>query len=276
MTKLEKLIEQSIKTKNWEKLRKYCLSPEYQSLPYVEKNKPFVTSSKLKEFEKCELTYKLKYLDCISDRTEGERDYFIIGQALDDRLTYGEKYFQSKYEVVARRGESDKVQLTNNMNKFVEQMTSEFNAQPLFKKNPKKTVFFHEYGGMLLKAELDDYDGETITDEKSCANITTFDPEMYVLQMCFYHWLVEENTGNRCKVAIQAIDKYDFFSRSKKIEYTQPTLLAKRGELLFLLEKFKEAHETGIFMRSDKPNVVYNSPFYGYTEYGRWSEVEYY
>jgi uncharacterized protein (DUF952 family) len=273
MQAIKKLIEK----KDWKALEKHCLTQGFQSLGYVEKNKYFITASKLKQFERCPLTYKLKYIDALPDPTEKEPDYFVIGRALDDLVTYGDTYFKKNYEVVARRTkESKKTQLTGKMGKLVAQMNHEFRSQELFTQNPKKKVFFHEVGGFILKAELDDYEKGFIRDVKTCANIMTFDPEHYVLQMSMYQWLVEESTGELCQCEIEAVDKYDHFSRSKKVIYTNETLQAKRGELLVLLEKLKNSHETNIFMRSDRAGVVYNSPYYGHPEYGRWSEVEYY
>lgn len=273
---INSLIEEARKTKDWSKLEKHCLTPEFQNLPYHEKNKYFTTSSKLKDFQKCELTYKLKHLDMIPDPTEDDPDYFIVGRAIDDLLTFGDEYFEENYEVVARRGESNKIQLTRTMAKLVNQMNKEFKANTLFNSVPKKRVFFHEVGGLILKVEMDDYEPGIIRDIKSSSNVITFDPEMYVLQMCMYHWIVEENTGERCKVEVEVVDKYTHFSRSKKIEYTEQTLLSRRGELLQLIDKYKMAHETGIFMRSSQPGVVYNSPYYGHPEYGRWNEIFYF
>lgn len=72
---------------------------------YIEKNRGFMTSSKLKEFVRCQKCYKWKYEDEIPDPTADfeTADHFVIGQALDDRLTHGEEAYKEKYFVVARR-----------------------------------------------------------------------------------------------------------------------------------------------------------------------------
>jgi len=274
---LQKIIEKCQKSKKWTELEEYCLTPEFQNLGYVEKNKHFITSSKLKDFEKCQLTYKLKHVDLIPDPTEKEADYFIVGRALDDLLTYGQDYYQSTYETVARRNEkAQKVQLTNTMSKLIDQMHHEFKNQTVFAPNPKKKVFFHEVAGFILKAEMDDYENGIIRDIKTTANILTFDPKDYELQMSFYHWLVEENTGMRPRVFLEVVDKYTHFSRSKMIEYSENCLLGKRAELLSLLEKLREAHDLNIFIRSNIEQIVFNSPYYGHPQYGRWTETQIY
>ncbi len=75
------------------------------SNPYLEKNRGFLTSSKLKEFLRCAKCYYWKYeLELPDPLAEfEEKDYFVIGQAVDDRLTHGEEYYKNKYMVVDRR-----------------------------------------------------------------------------------------------------------------------------------------------------------------------------
>jgi len=110
---------------------------------------------------------------------------------------------------------------------------------------------------------------------KTCANVLTFDPSNYDLQMSLYHWIAEENTQKRFPVEIEAVDKNSDFARSKKIIFTQETLMAHRAEIIQLIEEYNEAMETGLFMRSSFESVVFNSPYYGHPEYGRWTEPEF-
>lgn len=102
--KISKLISEAIEKDDYSKLEKYCLSDEYQSLSYVEKNYQFITSSKLKAFIQCQLEYKWKYVDLIPPQHDmGSQDHFTIGSAFDDLMTYGENVYQNKYIEVGVR-----------------------------------------------------------------------------------------------------------------------------------------------------------------------------
>lgn len=319
LQKINSLVEEAIKSKNYDKLQNYCLSEEYQKLPYAVKNYHFITSSKLKSFEICPYAYKLEYIDLIP-KPEGweDKDHFVIGKALDDKLTLGLPYYEKNYCVVQRRFDLDEeiiklgqkiesaqkkinkdgsrsavglkeeesakmaielliarqnqTQLTETMAKIVEQAEKEFKQNELFNSHPKKKVLFLEWSGMLLKAELDDFDGETIRDIKTVSNILNFEPEDYLIQACFYHWLVEENTNTRANVIYEVVDKYTYFSRSCAWEYSQSTLTSARGRLLNILSNLKDSKDTGLFMQTNDQKVKYNSPYYGFEGYGRPQE----
>lgn len=324
LNKLNNLSVEAVKTKNFIELEKYCLSEEYQSLPYSVKNYYFITSSKLKAFEKCPLAYKFEYIDLV-EKPDGmdDKDYFVVGRALDDRLTMGEEYYGEKYKVVSRRSENidfdiaeckskieasklklnkdgsrskvgeneettaetkikylevlkSKTQMTETMARLVDQMKDEFLKNKMFNPTPTKKVFFMEYAGMLIKIELDDFDGTTIRDVKSASSVLNFDPENYDIQSCLYHWVVEENTMIRAKVLYEVVDKYTYFSRSACWEYTQDTLMANRARITALLQRLKESMELGLFIQSSDAQLRLSSPYYGYQGYGRPTEPFYY
>lgn len=80
---------------------------------YIEKNRGFITSHKLKAFQEDPWSYYLKYvLEAVppylvrNPDKEEEKDVFILGQAVDDYLTFGEEKFHEKYRVVAKRDNS--------------------------------------------------------------------------------------------------------------------------------------------------------------------------
>ena len=321
---IQNKITKLIKEKNWKELEVLCLSQEYQALPYKEKNKQFLTSSKLKAFEECQLGYKLKYVDFVPE-PEIERDYFILGTALDDRLTYGENWYGERYITVDRRAKNidaeiercrgkiekaklnlkkdgerskvgldnefranqrivdlkilaTKIQLTSKWSETIDNMYGEFMANPMFNDKPTKRVFFHEFGGFVLKIELDDIDLDEviIKDIKSAANVLKFDPERYVMQMAIYQWVVKENLDERFRVQLEIVDKFADFSRSRLLEYKESTLWDGRKKIVELIGKLKSAHETGLFIRSNDPEVFFRSPYYGHEDYGREDEVIYY
>lgn len=253
-------------------LEKAWMSPAIASLPYAERNYPFMTSSKIKEFQRCQFCYKAKYVDLIPDPTETEtqKDHFLVGQALDDLLTNGREKWDAKYEIVSRRrDDAEKVQLTNSHGRLVEQMINEFRAVPIFNQQPKKKLFFWNPGPFIVKVELDDFDGKAIRDVKSTANVKTFDPGMYTIQAALYQLVAEENTGERLPVEYEVVDKYTYFSRSMAVRYTDQTLFTARGEILKSIEEIKMAEDTGIYASAQRQEVLYDCPYYGYLGHGR-------
>lgn len=244
---------------------------------YIEKNRGFITSSKIKEFMRCQKCYYYKYVAEIPDPTEqfAEKDHFLIGQALDDLITHGEEHFKANYETVARRTkESDKIQLTNTHTRTINALAKEFKENSMFTQNPKKLALEIDFEGFKLRGELDDFDKDKqlIKDIKTCANITTFNPDFYLIQMSFYQWLVEEKFGIKCDALLEVVDKYTYFSRSRAILYTKQTLEAHRGVILQALEQMKLAHDTGIYASAESQNVLYTCPYYGYEGHGRPTE----
>lgn len=77
-------------------------TPAYTDLDYQTRNERFITSSKIKLLEVCELFARYKYEDRI-DTGHDESDALTIGSALDCLKTYGEEAYREKYAVVERR-----------------------------------------------------------------------------------------------------------------------------------------------------------------------------
>ena len=324
LAKLQALHDEALETEKYGKLEKFCITKEFQSLPYEEKNRLFITSSKVKTFGQCQLAYKYKYIDLIPERIKEDKEYFVVGQAFDDLTTHGDKYYDENYIVLKSRVSDidseiqkqqekiedaknlppkkdgsmlataknsivksemkikflialkEKVQLTYTMQDLISQMHEEFLAQKLFNHKPKKRVFFWKYRDRLIKIELDDFDGKTIRDVKTSANVLRFDPEFYEVQACLYHLVVEENTMDRLPVQYEIVDKYRHFSRSLLIEYTQQTLLSVRGRILSAIDNLIDAEASDIFFETDDQEYKYNSGYYGYNGYGRPTKPELY
>lgn len=264
--KLKDLQDKAFAEENFTELEKFFQTAEYKELPYLIRNRGFITSHKMLEFMRCQFCYAQKYINEVPDPTEGDNDNFLIGQALDDRLTEGEDFFKSNYEVVARRSDKAvKKQLTMSQGSLVNNMQKEFMENKLFNKKPAKKIFFAKIGGFILKAELDDFvPGERImNDVKSTANITTFDPHNYLHQMSFYQLVVEESQDVRCAANLEVVDKYSAFSRSALYHFTQETLFSGRGGLLQALEEMRSAHDSGIFVPAKDQATLFTCPYYG-------------
>lgn len=87
----------------YDELGKVVLSPEIMALPYQVRNKPFMTASKIKSFNRCEFCYYKKYVELMEDPTCKDKDYLVIGQAVDDYLTHGIEFFRKKYVTMTSR-----------------------------------------------------------------------------------------------------------------------------------------------------------------------------
>ena len=241
------------------------------SAPYVERNRGYITASKLKCFENDPYTYKLKYVDEIPEPYAKEKDYFIVGQAFDDLLTEGKKWFDKNYEVVARRSsKAELTQLTNGQGELITAMQSEFKAQSLYNQTPKKKVFIIDYKGYKVKVELDNYveDTREIRDIKTCANVNRVDLDMYLLQATLYDMVAEMRTDEKHKVYFEFVDK-QLPSRSMPIHFHPDTLRGNRAHVWRLLDDLIEAHEIDLFIPTSDQAKMYESPYYGYNGYGR-------
>ena len=303
-------------------LAEIVLSREIMELPYAVRNEPFLTSSKIKDFERCEFCYAKRYMEMATDRTVGEKDYFVIGQAVDDYLTLGESYFSQKYVVMDSRindldeaiegqelkivqaqadvkkdGErgatgikteakaieriaflktlTEKTQITATMYDLIISAITEYANTEMFNKQPRKRVFFHVFGGFLIKVELDDYVKETnvINDIKTTANALTACemnfPEMYSHQAALYEWIVEENVFATPTVRLLAVDKNPHFSRSLGWEYLHDTLMPVRGRMIETIARMRTAHDTGYFPSPADQKLMYTCPYYGIEGHGR-------
>jgi len=254
---------------------------------YAERNKDFCTSSKLKAFQKCPFCFKLECIDMIPNPRAEERDYFTTGTAFDYVAEQGGKLdkYEQQYPIIRKgtkqydRAVAEGVTpITGTIDRDVRAMVHEFKENPLFVPKIKKEKLIMEFGGLKLKAELDHCDNKNkiIYDLKSTANIMNFDPSFHVFQQSFYHWMKEELTGERYRVRLLVADKRPSFSRSRVYEYTEPVLMQARGLIFPLLEKYKQAHDLGIFLPPEDERECETHDYYGYESHGRLSRVLYF
>jgi hypothetical protein len=228
-------------------------SEAYRSLPYIERNRPFLTASKLKELRECPYHAKLRYIDEVPSPAD-DKDYFVIGQAVDDCLTLGQEYFDKHYQIVARRDkEAELIQLTNATGATVKNAVAEFRSRDFFPKEPKKHNIIFLLAGMPAKAELDHFDPDArrIGDIKTTSSITTFDPMDYALQMGFYSFGIEKKWGEQVEAELYVVDKGSGWSRSHKWVFCRPTLRQQYFEIERLALTWKDCTESGIFPHVD-------------------------
>jgi len=245
-------------------------------LSYAERNSGCLTSSKLKAFAQNPYHAYLQYVLCAPSPIEEEPDYFIIGQAVDDYLTYGPDGFAKRYVVVARRtqeslaGNVGKTLLTPSQKEKIDSAVGEYRSRAkFFPQLPKKHVMEWQWHGLKCRSELDHYDMERqlIQDVKTTASITTFDPASYLLQMAFYAYGIEKTMEQKPAAELCVVDKHAGWARSHKWIFTNATLRQEFYRIEGLVQQWKDCQESGIWPHADVSTdegrrACWNSPYY--------------
>lgn len=249
MTEYEKLIDR------WDEqeILAFMQTPEYRNMPYETRNKPFITSHKLLELERCPYFAKLKYVECLPPPVDTDYEPFVIGTAVDDAITYGMEAFNDRYAAVARRTEKagkeneGKILLTNGMDRTIRSAIGEYQTRHFFPQTPSKTNVLWQSFDLPCKAELDHFDLEKgiIGDIKTTANIETFDPWNYRFQMAFYVLGVEKRHDIKANAELYVVDKNSDYSRSHKWVFKYETLQMEFGRIMRLMEQWKECQDSG-------------------------------
>jgi len=239
---------------------------------YITKNKGYLTSHKLKEFIRCPFCFKKKHIDVMPSPRQETLDYFVIGQAFDDYMTYGEDAYKNKYEVVTRRGgESEKQQLTKLQGDTINALARAYGMNPFFSPSIKKKVLEGEIFDLQVRGELDHFIEEEniIVDIKTTANLAKFDPMSYIYQMSFYHLLMEEIEGKKCTARLYVCEKDVSIPKSLCFEFTQDTLMEGRKTVLHDIVKYKEALENDYFPQTTDQNTLLTTcEYYGVDGHG--------
>lgn len=246
---------------------------------YVERTRDHITGSKLKEFMRCGFCFHKKFIEEIPEPQETfDKDYFIVGRAFDDLVTFGRDAFADKYAVVSRRNpKEDTPQLTQGMAKTIDSMYEAFKLNPFFKGEKQKETIYAEYKGIPLSGEFDDIDHEArcIIDVKTTASLATFDAESHLWQMAFYHLIYDLAKGEQYTVRLEVVDKTTPVAHNACFEFTLPALYEKKRDILRALDQYKEAQETGIFPTPHSWKSYLACPYYGVEGHGIQSEIYY-
>ena len=211
---------------------------------YIEKNRWFITASKLKYFlSYWPEAYKLKYIDELPPENQKREDYFKVWTAFDDLLSYWEEMFYSKYaikknlkkdELKALMDEEwieypakalvaelesiyywDKIMLTESQWESILGMYKEVKRQPLidFGSNYEAQVEIETtYKWLKLKWTLDrlSLDKKMIRDWKTSWQISYFEYNMdttfdYIMSMAFYYVLVLTKYNVKCDAVLDVL-----------------------------------------------------------------------
>ena len=218
-------------------------------MTYAEKNHGIITFHKMLCFRQSPAAYKAIHEDLLGIEPEEEKDAFILGRAIEDYI-YGKT---DEYEVVARRGESSKTQLTRAQGTVVEKSSAEMLANPFGAPKGAKERVEIMYSGERVGGEIDElylekwetngmqFDGY-IADYKSCASFESAEKfmEQYIEQIAYYQFITQvakDIDANRIAGMIKLVTKDSFRPMSKVILITPQTLLSYRPHLLGTLDK---------------------------------------
>ena len=168
-----------------------------------------------------------------------------------------------------------KEQLNPSMHKGVMGCITELERQPLFEKygmtaSKTQEIITAEFKGIKIKGKLDyiDHERQIIMDLKTTANLTTFDPQMYVKQLAWYQWLVELKYGKTYQVHIIVVDKTEYH-RSNFLLYSDGTLMGGRMEMMGNLMELEEAISKGFPLPDELfEQDLHGCPVYATCKYG--------
>ena len=271
---------------------------------YLDKNRWFITASKLKYF----LTFgpEAYYYKFVKELIleENEKDYYLVGTAFDDLVSYWEEYFFDKYyldegllkdDLIKRCEELglntngkvedlrmrlywDKIKLTQLQWEQVFGMYNEIKRQPLVEwwdsSYQSQVDIECEFEWMKLKGTLDrlSLEKKIIRDWKTSWQFQSFEYNLettfdYILSMAFYYVLVKVNYNIDCDVVL------DVLGKQKPYPYMwykldKPRLLSSlENKIIPGLRAMKECYE------KDEWKSVH--PIWYVTQNKYWDIIEY-
>ena len=213
-------------------------------------DKEYLSNSMLKDFAECQHKFKMKHVT--KKVVFEDKPYFLIGRALDTLITEGADKFEQKFEVVTRRKKgAERQQLTAGDYDLVLTMLTEVLRQPLVKKlkmTPSKCqeVVAMEIDGVKRKGKLDYFDKnkKIIMDLKTTANLLTFNPMMYAMQLAYYRQLIRAKYGIECECHLFAVDKRKPKCRSQYYIYSKEVLDDWEMKINTYIEEYQKAKQS--------------------------------
>ncbi len=245
----------------------------YARLPYAIKNYPFVTSHKLKMFNRNPYLANEIYNNLIPSCKEDDKDYFKVGLAVDTFCTYGRKELETRFTVKNKPDaafkqeaqEKNQMILTESIGAQVEECIQEYKSRHFFPPSLLKKNIIAVIEGLPVKVEVDDWRPEEMRfgDLKTNKNVNTFITDggwkTYLFQQqVYYRVIIHEGIRNLNEEQIEdlrrklegylyVVDKYGDFSRSHCFIFSPQTLKDGWDEVTRLLEKWKKSVDSGIW-----------------------------
>lgn len=225
-----------------------------------------VSPSSLRSFNDCPYYYWAKRV--AKFWVDESKDYFDIGSGADSLITEGPEHYKKHYKVVERRtkalleqAEKDEVTLLSpKQDELIRGMHKELTRQPLFAKFNSdgwqkqawlETDLVDEFDNSKLHvvSKLDYYHpkARVIADLKTTANLSTFHPANYAMQMGFYHEMAKLVSGIDCQVFIIAVDKTDM-TRSRIYLMSEHTINQGKIQMRMAIEQLKACRESNAWL----------------------------
>jgi len=226
----------------------------YNFCPFYYKEK---RDGKVEKLDKDYFTYG-KGVDCILSREKFE-DKFFAGKApkesveeieslieatdseIKERTSTGKNPLKTqldkmdKFEafLIIAKGIEGKTVITENEAEHIKQSADELLSQPLYKAFEKantQTIIATEINGVKVKCMLDKLDlkNKIICDDKTTANLMKANLALYLQQLAWYRWIVEEAKGVRCDCYLAVVDK----NKSKNLPFKRSSLFFAPPEKL--------------------------------------------
>ena len=277
---------------------------------YLEKNRGFITASKLKYF----LTFgpEAYYWKFVKEYIleDAEKDYYVVWTAFDDLVSYWEEYFFDKYyidegllkEDLVRRCEElglntgwkvedlrerlywSKIKLTKLQGDNVFGMYNEIKRQPLVEfwdPTYKAQVDIEcEFEWLKLKGTLDrlSLEKKIIRDWKTSGQFQSFEYNLettfdYILSMAFYYVLVKVNYNIDCDVVL------DVLGKNKPFPYMwykldKPRLLSSlETKIIPGLRAMKECYDKNEWKSVHPIWYVTQNKYWDIIEYHAWDPI---
>lgn len=229
-------------------------------------DKEYLSNSMLKDYKSCPHKFSMKHVT--QEFVSEDKDYFLVGRALDVLITEGREAYEAQFEVVSsRRGRLEENLLTKTMARDVEGMAREVFRSPIIKKlelGPDKCqeIIAVTIDGVKRKGKLDYLNVATqlIVDFKTCYNLDDFDPTFYFPQLVYYRRLVREKYGFVAKCGLFVVEKREPY-RSFYYEIDPGSLDREEEKLNNRLEGYKESVKNNDFPGA-KRHVCLDCEFY--------------
>jgi len=268
----------------------YVQTPHYDYEKYKDSSR--VSPSSLSMFAKCPYHYWAQRVAKFWE--DGGNENFLLGGAADALITEGRESYESKYHILDRRtpqakakAEADGVELiTPKQAETVERMLKELSRQQFFSKfqgegwatqEVMETFLIDEFDGSKVQASgrLDFYHegAQIIADLKTCANLETFRPNSYALQMGMYHEMAKLRDGINAQVFIIAVDKTDM-QRSRFYLISDYVIQEGKTQMRNALERLKACREKDAWSQQPiDPEAIHSCPTYDTCPYGLQTRI---
>ena len=168
---------------------------------------------------------------------------------LKTQITKLEKYQDNIAKAKELEG---KIKITSTVFGNVMDTANEMKSQPLyeaFSGADPQTILATEIDGVKVKCMLDKLDLKNgiICDDKTTANMNTFDVEMYMQQLAWYRKIVREVHGVEADCYLAVADKYSDYKRSSMYHITKSRLDYQEAINKGLLKELVEAQKKNEF-----------------------------